>query len=595
MKALLRITGPNLNREVSLDPSGAEITLGRDPAADVQLADPEKHISRKHLALRHSGEGVELRIISALNGIETSRGPAQPGQCSTLLAGDYFTLGPYRVDVTLIAGEALAPAVTPMFGADDPFAALFGPAAAAPGNDDPFARPEFRPAPAAQPRSGVDPFQQLSGLGSPAGASAPGPFGSLLGPSKAADTASHDVLASLGAQGPLGHSSGGQPLDDWLGGNTGAPALSMAPAHAVGPLDSFLGRNSAKAVRALSPDHVHGIHLPLSFGPAVPPELPRSTAAPAAPAASIPQPDDIWAGLLQGLDTPAPPSPANAPARTGPAASATSAPPSMSRGIADGNVDISFGDDPFDDWADTASLPLDNHGPGAGAATAITRTPRAGAVPSAPLVPLAERNGSEATGAWPAFARGLGLPETQASDPATAERAGMMVRMLIEGLSELLGARAELKRELRAEDRTMLSGRDNNPLKAKLSAADLVQYLFAAQVAGGYMPAERAVRESISELRVHEHATIAASRAAVEGALRDFEPGRLRKQLTKGKSGMFQVLDNARLWDAYQQHYEKQSLQMADWLEAVFARHFMPTYARETERLKSEGGGDPDV
>jgi predicted component of type VI protein secretion system len=140
----------------------------------------------------------------------------------------------------------------------------------------------------------------------------------------------------------------------------------------------------------------------------------------------------------------------------------------------------------------------------------------------------------------------------------------------------------------------MLSGRDNNPLKLKLSPAELVQYLFAAPAgAGAYMPADRAVRESIAELRVHEHATIAAARAAVEGALRDFEPGRMRKKLLKGKSGLFQMMDNARLWDAYEADYEKQSQHMADWLETLFDRHFMPTYSRETERMKQMAGGGP--
>ena len=107
------------------------------------------------------------------------------------------------------------------------------------------------------------------------------------------------------------------------------------------------------------------------------------------------------------------------------------------------------------------------------------------------------------------------------------------------------------------------------------------------------MPADRAVQESIAELRVHEQATIAAARSAVEGALRDFEPNRLRKQLVKGKPGIFQVLDNAKLWDAYQQQYEKQSQHMADWLESIFSRHFMPTYSKETERLKTEAGPKP--
>ena len=604
MKALLRITGPNLNREVALDPSGAELTLGRDPSANVTLIDPQKHISRKHLALRLSGDGVELRIISELNGVETSRGPAQPGQRTTLLGGDHFTLGPYRVDVEWSAGELPpASAGAAAFGADDPFAALLGPAVM-PSGDDPFARPEFRPAPAAA-FSNVDPFQQLAGsgtTGSPANAAAAGPLGSFLAPRRAGSAGSPDVLASFGAEGPTALATGGQALDEWLGGASPAAAFPMAPVHAGGPLDSFLGRGSAPSPRELSPEHVHGIHLPLSVrgGAALqplPPPTGKATAAPPPPAPPATT-DDMWADLLKGSGPPAAAEPVKLRDPTTlfgqggtpvtPAAPAASA----NDGSGADPIDISFGDDPFDDWADTASLPLGSAAPGADPPTAISRTPRPGpghgpAHAAAAAVVAPARDGSAAVGAaWPAFAQGLGLAETHSADEQAARRAGVMVRVLIEGVAELLGARADLKRELRAEDRTLLSGRDNNPLKAGLSATDLVQYLFAPPMGAAYLPADRAVRESIAELRVHEHATIAASRAAVEGALRDFEPGRLRKQLAPAKSGMFQVLDNARLWEAYQAHYEKQALHMADWLEAVFARHFMPTYSRETDRLK---------
>ena len=587
MKALLRITGPNLSREFVLDPAGAEVTLGRDPAADIQLVDPQKHISRKHLAVRQTGDGVELRIVSALNGVETSRGQTQPGQRSALGAGDHFTLGPYRIDVVIAAGDRPTSPAMPGFDTEDPFAALLGTRATAPRSDDPFARPEFRSAPPAPVRSGGDPFSELEGYGSTKSVGSLGPLGSLLGPGRGADSLSPDPLTPPHTQGSFGLSAGTPQLDDWLGGGTHSHALPSTSHSSAGPLDSFLGRASSPVTKALSPDHVQGIHMPMSFG-----STPQSEAIPpaAAKASALPG-DDIWANLMQSpgaipvLQTQpasAVPAPSMKPANTAPAPGA---------GFAD-HVDIAFGDDPFDNWADTASMPLGSE--------RIVQHPSKAAVASRPQKAAAveathpeARADSASTGTWLAFAQGLGLAQVNATDEQAAERAGVMVRMLIEGLAELLSARADLKRELRAEDRTMLSGRDNNPLKAKLSAAELVQYLFSPPVGGGYMPADRAVRESIAELRVHEHATIAASRAAVEGALRDFEPGRLRKQLTKGKSGLFQVLDNARLWEAYEQHYEKQSTQMADWLEAMFARHFMPTYARETERLKNQEAGDP--
>ena len=164
----------------------------------------------------------------------------------------------------------------------------------------------------------------------------------------------------------------------------------------------------------------------------------------------------------------------------------------------------------------------------------------------------------------------------------------MVVRTLIEALARLLDARADLKRELRAPDRTMLAGHDNNPLKAGLAAPELIQYLFATHSVGGFLPAGRAVRECIDDLLVHQLASLAATRAAVEGTLREFDPARLREQRAQGTSSRFRLFDSARLWDAHELHHQTQSAQMADWLETLFARYFMPAYARETARLKND-------
>ena len=595
MTLKLRITGPGVNREVSLPASGAELSLGRDASADLVLSDPEKWISRKHVGARALADGIGLRVLSSVNGIETSAGPLGPGQTGTVAAGGHFVVGPFRMDV--VAGPAAAPAVD----ASDPFAALFGGAAAAPGpvGEDPFSQAGFMPPPPPPPpAAGDDPF---SAFGAPAGnrpaTPAVAPLADFFG-----GGSTGDPLAALGGGGGGMGLQGVNPspkVSDWLGG--GPPAGLSAGGHG-GPLDQFLGTAPATPARSLSPEHVHSIHMPLAFGSAPPQATPppRQTAAappPSAPPAMGAPSGDAW-DMLMGGDA-AVPAPAPAPAPP-PADAATAWPPppqgKSGHSAGDPFVDIGIDDDDaFAPWSTTVVTPLRDLDPEAVdlPPPASSSGTQSGSFGSKTLVQSrAEASGSP-DGVWAAFADGLGLPADHGTNLESAERAGTMVRLLIEGLSQLLAARAELKRELRADDRTMLSGRDNNPLKLELSAHELVQYLFAAQVMGGYMPAERAVRESVSELVVHEVATIAATRAAVEGALRDFEPARLKKKLMGGKSGMFQMLDNAKIWEAYQQHYEKQSQHMADWLETMFSRHFMPAYSRETERLKSQGEKKP--
>jgi FHA domain-containing protein len=250
-------------------------------------------------------------------------------------------------------------------------------------------------------------------------------------------------------------------------------------------------------------------------------------------------------------------------------------------------------DDVFSDWNEPGPM-KETSAQNASAATAPGAPPvalrfdREAPTATGPAAPSAGASGADP---WSTFVALLGLQDEAAADgEALARRAGTMVLLLLECLADLLGARAELKRELRAEDRTMLSNRDNNPLKLRLSVAELAHYLFEQQTNGGFMPAERALRESLADLRVHEHAAIAAARAAVEGALREFDPALLRPQLAGPRHAWLGALDGARLWTAYGQWYDRQSQQMADWLEAVFTRHYMPAYLRESEELKSAIG-----
>ncbi len=101
------------------------------------------------------------------------------------------------------------------------------------------------------------------------------------------------------------------------------------------------------------------------------------------------------------------------------------------------------------------------------------------------------------------------------------------------------------------------------------------------------MPVNRALEEALNDLRVHEFASVAAVRAAVEGTINEFAPKKLLATLETGKSRLPQLFGSARLWDAYVAHFEKRSEHMADWLEQMFNRHFMPTYSRESWRMQN--------
>lgn len=186
-----------------------------------------------------------------------------------------------------------------------------------------------------------------------------------------------------------------------------------------------------------------------------------------------------------------------------------------------------------------------------------------------------------------ALCRGLGVEAPQVLTSFDWERLGASVRHIVQCLSDQLATRIESKRDMRAEDRTMLGSKEANPLRAGMPLNEMLQYLlFMPEGASGFVPANRALQEVAQEARSHETAAKAAARGLAEGALKEFEPAKLRAHLLKGKLSIGSVVDNARLWDLYATHYEKKGEKLADWGEQLFNRYYMAAYLREVERLR---------
>jgi type VI secretion system FHA domain protein len=181
------------------------------------------------------------------------------------------------------------------------------------------------------------------------------------------------------------------------------------------------------------------------------------------------------------------------------------------------------------------------------------------------------------------LARGLGMDVPSGPTGFDWERFGMAIRQVVQCLGEHLATRADAKRDLRAEDSTMLGGQAKNPLRGAMPIHELLHYLlFMPEGAGGYVPARRALEEMSEEARAHEAASRAAARALAEGAIKEFDPEKLRALLLKGKLSIASL----RLWDLYTSHYQDRADQLPGWAEELFNRHYMAAYLREAERLR---------
>lgn len=193
--------------------------------------------------------------------------------------------------------------------------------------------------------------------------------------------------------------------------------------------------------------------------------------------------------------------------------------------------------------------------------------------------------GSLGAGDLSCFLRGLGV-DPGAMTAGELEAIGRLVRLLVLGVLDLHAGVADVKQELGPEDRTMLTPRDNNPLKTDWPSETKLRYLFGGRLAAaGYMPPERAVREVLVDLVAHSTASGAAARAAVAGTLRDFSPAQLKAKLLGEGVKLF---EGARAWDAFGKWHDEQGADMQGWVQRQLDRHFTDAYLRESVRIRRE-------
>lgn len=189
-----------------------------------------------------------------------------------------------------------------------------------------------------------------------------------------------------------------------------------------------------------------------------------------------------------------------------------------------------------------------------------------------------------------AFFEGAGVPEKDLS-PAEAERllrdCGAVLRAAVEGIMMLLLARAEMRKEFQAEERTMVAARDNNPLKLMSDPHEAMAFLFdPSERTDGFLDPVQAVGDACEDLRSHEIALMAAMRAAILGAVRRLDPHALERAFEKTSSGFSLGSRKAKLWELFVAHQEKLSHDAQEDFSKVFGREFMGAYQAQLRRLK---------
>jgi type VI secretion system FHA domain protein len=137
-------------------------------------------------------------------------------------------------------------------------------------------------------------------------------------------------------------------------------------------------------------------------------------------------------------------------------------------------------------------------------------------------------------------------------------------------------ARSAIKGEFRIEQ-TMIRSRGNNPLKFSADDDDALIALLGAGRRTEMGPAE-AVADALRDVRLHEIATVAAMRSAVQALLARFEPAKLRVAAEQGGLNLVPLQKKSRAWDTFEALYMQTTQALADNFDGAFGKAFARAY-----------------
>lgn len=188
-----------------------------------------------------------------------------------------------------------------------------------------------------------------------------------------------------------------------------------------------------------------------------------------------------------------------------------------------------------------------------------------------------------------AFLRGAGLDQLRldkAQAEAQMENIGRSYRLMVEGLIDVLRARASLKGEFRMQQ-TMIQPAENNPLKFAPNA-DEALLLLLRHGNQAFMAPDAAVRDSFNDLRAHQLAVMAGVEAAIKHLLTRFEPAQLEERMGKpgGLSSIFNGSRQAQYWQQFTELYSNISREAQEDFQDLFGREFSRAYEEHSARQR---------
>ena len=179
--------------------------------------------------------------------------------------------------------------------------------------------------------------------------------------------------------------------------------------------------------------------------------------------------------------------------------------------------------------------------------------------------------------------RGAGLSEHEVSAEMMQD-IGKVLRVVVEGVMDVLRARAEIKSQFRLP-LTRIQSAENNPLKHSPNVESALHTLLV-QKNPGFVSAVQAFEDAFADIRNHQMAMLEGVRVAFESMLQSFDPKELEKGFERAAKRGFGSA-KSKYWDLYVSRFAQLGGDADDTFRRLFGDVFAEAYEKQLERLKT--------
>jgi type VI secretion system FHA domain protein len=181
--------------------------------------------------------------------------------------------------------------------------------------------------------------------------------------------------------------------------------------------------------------------------------------------------------------------------------------------------------------------------------------------------------------------RGAGLSGQEMS-PDMVQDLGKVLRVVVNGVMDVLRARAEIKSQFRLPT-TRIQSVENNPLKHSPNLEHALHTLLVERNPGFLSPVQ-AFEDAFADIRNHQMAMLEGLRVAFDSMLESFDPKELEKEFERAPKRGFGSA-RSKFWDLYAERFTGLGDDSDATFRKLFGDVFAAAYEKQLARLKALG------